>query len=123
MNLRNFKENTKQYLLYKKIYENQDLDFVKTKIKKYSKFNKKWHMIEVFKMLNTFDGISIQFLMDEYGSYVDKGVKGKGGVIKSGEYKGNWGGRRWYTTWKGRRKDSPFKFGMLRFSACLKSLV
>jgi len=39
-----------------------------------------------FKMLNTFDGITIQFLMDEYGSYVDKGVKGK-------------------------RKDSPFKFG------------
>ena len=64
-----------------------------------------------FKILNTFDGITIQFLMDEYGSYVDKGVKGKGGVIKSGEYKGNWGGRRWYTTWKGRRKDSPFKFG------------
>ena len=54
MNLRNFKENTKQYLLYKKIYENQDLDFVKTKIKKYSKFNKNLHMIEVFKMLNTF---------------------------------------------------------------------
>ena len=64
-----------------------------------------------FKMLNTFDGITIQFLMDEYGSYVDKGVKGKGGVIKSGTTKGNYGGRRWYTTWKGKRKDSPFKFG------------
>ena len=76
-----------------------------------------------FKMLNTFDGITIQFLMDEYGSYVDKGVKGKGGTIKSGttkgkggnipngKYKGNHGGRRWYTTWKGKRKDSPFKFG------------
>jgi ribosomal protein S19E (S16A) len=64
-----------------------------------------------FKILNTFDGITIQFLMDEYGSYVDKGVKGKGGVIKSGTTKGNYGGRRWYTTWKGKRKDSPFKFG------------
>ena len=46
-----------------------------------------------FKILNTFDGITIQFLMDEYGSYVDKGVKGKGGVIKSGTTKGNYGGR------------------------------
>ena len=64
-----------------------------------------------FKMLNTFDGITIQFLMDEYGSYVDKGVKGKGGIIPNGKYKGNHGGRRWDTTWKARRKDSPFKFG------------
>jgi hypothetical protein len=64
-----------------------------------------------FKMLNTFDGITIQFLMDEYGSYVDKGVKGKGGNIPNGKYKGNHGGRRWYKTWQGKRKDSPFKFG------------
>ena len=64
-----------------------------------------------FKMVNTFDGIQIQFLMSEYGSYVDKGVKGKGGEIKTGKTAGRYGGRRYYTTWKGKRKDSPFKFG------------
>ena len=64
-----------------------------------------------FRMIKSTQGIKIQFLMSEYGDYVDKGVKGKGGVIKSGTTKGNYGGRRWYTTWEGKRKDSPFQFG------------
>ena len=64
-----------------------------------------------FKTVSTSEGIDIQFLMAEYGSYVDKGVKGKGGVIPNGKYKGNHGGRRWFINWKGKRQDSPFQFG------------
>ena len=64
-----------------------------------------------FRIKQTGNGIQIQFLMSEYGDYVDKGVKGAGGVIPNGKYKGRHGGRRWYTTWEGKRKDSPFQFG------------
>lgn len=45
--------------------------------------------------------------MEYYGEFVDKGVKGKGGKIG----KKSIGGRRYYTTWEGKRKDSPYKFG------------
>ena len=64
-----------------------------------------------FRMIQTSQGIRIQFLMSQYGDFVDKGVKGKGGEIPNGKYKGRHGGRRWYTTWEGKRKDSPFQFG------------
>mgnify|MGYP003151164493 CR=1 FL=1 len=53
----------------------------------------------------------VKFFMNSYGTFVDKGVKGAGGEIKSGKHKGTWGGRRYYTTWEGQRKDSPYKFG------------
>jgi len=52
-------------------------------------------------------GFVLQWEMAEYGAFVDKGVKGKGGQIG----KKSIGGRRYYTTWEGKRKDSPFKFG------------
>ena len=55
--------------------------------------------------------IDIQWKMLPYGEFVDKGVKGAGGEIKSGKYEGSWGGRRYYKTWQGNRKDSPYKFG------------
>jgi hypothetical protein len=55
--------------------------------------------------------LDIKFSMADYGTFVDKGVKGKGGDIPSGKYKGSWGGRRYYTTHEGKRKDSPYKFG------------
>ena len=64
-----------------------------------------------FRIKKTGNGIQIQFLMSEYGDYVDKGVKGAGGEIKTGKTAGRYGGRRYYTTWEGKRKDSPFKFG------------
>jgi hypothetical protein len=64
-----------------------------------------------FKVVPTSDGFSVQFRMADYGTFVDKGVKGAGGEIKSGEHKGTWGGRRYYTTWEGKRKDSPYKYG------------
>ena len=53
----------------------------------------------------------IEFYMREYGKFVDKGVKGAGGKIKSGRHEGNWGGRRHYITYQGTRKDSPYRFG------------
>ena len=64
-----------------------------------------------FKVKPYANGFVLQFLMADYGKFVDKGVKGAGGTIKSGEHKGTWGGRRWYKTWEGKRKDSPYKFG------------
>lgn len=56
-------------------------------------------------------GFTVQFRMANYGEFVDKGVKGAGGEIKSGKHKGTWGGRRYYTTWQGQRKDSPYQYG------------
>ena len=58
--------------------------------------------------------IVVSFKMADYGTFVDKGVKGSGGEIPSGKYKGNWGGRRYYQTWEGKRKDSPYAFGKSR---------
>ena len=64
-----------------------------------------------FKVLPYEKGFTVQFSMANYGAFVDKGVKGAGGEIKSGKHKGTWGGRRYYTTWQGQRKDSPYQFG------------
>jgi hypothetical protein len=64
-----------------------------------------------FKVVPSKNGFAVQFFMAEYGEYVDKGVKGAGGEIKSGKHKGTWGGRRHYITYEGKRKDSPYKFG------------
>lgn len=64
-----------------------------------------------FKVLPYEKGFTVQFRMANYGEFVDKGVKGAGGEIKSGKHKGTWGGRRYYTTWQGQRKDSPYQFG------------
>jgi len=59
------------------------------------------------KVVKFGDGFVLQWSMADYGAFVDKGVKGKGGKIG----KKSIGGRRYYTTWEGKRKDSPFKFG------------
>ena len=53
----------------------------------------------------------LEFSMDFYGNFVDKGVRGAGGEIKSGENKGNWGGKRFYKTYKGKKRQSPYIFG------------
>jgi len=64
-----------------------------------------------YKLKDTKDGYLIQFEMEDYGKFQDKGVKGAGGTIKTGKHEGSWGGRRHYITWEGVRKDSPYKFG------------
>jgi|TARA_R110001599_G_C12038487_1_gene640877 hypothetical protein len=64
-----------------------------------------------FKVVDNNGNLDVQFEMADYGTFQDKGVKGAGGKIKTGKHAGTWGGRRWYTTWEGKRKDSPYKFG------------
>ena len=38
-----------------------------------------------FEVVADAEGFSVQFYMAHYGTFVDKGVKGAGGKIKSGE--------------------------------------
>ena len=57
------------------------------------------------------DGFTVELGMASYGTFQDLGVKGAGGVLKSGRYPGAWGGRRWYINWKGKRQDAPYKYG------------
>tara|TARA_R110002020_G_scaffold11759_4_gene43834 strand:- start:196 stop:765 length:570 start_codon:yes stop_codon:yes gene_type:complete len=64
-----------------------------------------------FNVVKNGDLLDVEFSMADYGTFQDKGVKGAGGTIKSGKHKGSYGGRRWYKTWEGKRKDSPYKFG------------
>ena len=66
-----------------------------------------------FNIVPDGDGFIIEFSMADYGTFQDKGVKGAGGTIKSkdSKNKGTWGGRRYYTTWEGIRKDSPYQYG------------
>jgi hypothetical protein len=59
------------------------------------------------KVVKVGDGFILKWEMADYGTFQDKGVKGKGGKIG----KKSIGGRRYYTTWEGKRKDSPYKFG------------
>ena len=53
-NFRNFNKNTKQYELYKDMYKNQSISFVKNKILKYSKFQTRMSIKKALSLLDTF---------------------------------------------------------------------
>ena len=72
-----------------------------------------------FRINKKSDMLVVNFYMTDYGTFQDKGVKGAGGEIKSGKHKGQWGGRRHFITWEGKRKDSPYKFGSGRSSGSI----
>jgi len=64
-----------------------------------------------FNLKEAGDYFIVEFSMADYGTFVDKGVRGAGGKIPNGKYKGSWGGKRFYRTYKGKKKQSPYKFG------------
>ena len=54
-NLRNYEKDTPQYLFYKTMHENQNLDFVKKQYEKYSKLNNsKMSMKDALLLMDTF---------------------------------------------------------------------
>jgi len=73
--------------------------------------------------LSTKDGeLIVTFEMADYGKFVDKGVRGSGGYISTGKYKGNWRGKRFYETYEGKRKQSPYSFGKTRDGGLTRGL-
>ena len=65
-----------------------------------------------FKVKGNQHGFEVELMMADYGTFVDKGVKGTGGILgPKSKNPGAWSGRRWYMDWKGKRQDSPYKFG------------
>jgi|TARA_R100000388_G_C7242400_1_gene162452 hypothetical protein len=65
---------------------------------------------------------TIQFSMADYGTFVDKGVRGSGGVISSGVNEGSYRGKRFYRTYEGKRKQSPYSFGKTRNGQLTRAL-
>lgn len=62
--------------------------------------------------IQTSDGIyTLDFIMEDYGAFVDKGVSGAGGEIKSGKHKGTYQGINQFKNWKSEVKNSPFRYG------------
>ena len=53
----------------------------------------------------------VEFSMADYGIFVDKGVRGVGSSIKTGEHKGNYSGERYYVDYNSNNKISPYRFG------------
>jgi hypothetical protein len=75
-----------------------------------------------YDLIENANGFVVSFKMADYGTFVDKGVKGSGGEILTGRHKGSWGGRRYYQTWQGKRKDSPFAFGKSKGGGLTKAI-
>ncbi len=63
-----------------------------------------------FKLVKTSQGINVEFSMLDYGKFMDKGVSGVGGEIKSGKNKGNYSGIRDFVNYKGERMKSPYSY-------------
>ncbi len=62
-----------------------------------------------YKLKKDNDGLTVQFMMVDYGTFVDKGV--------SGTKK-----KRTYVDYKGKRKDTPYEFGKTRDGGLTRGL-
>jgi len=63
------------------------------------------------RVLNEGESYVVEFSMADYGTFVDKGVRGAGGKIKTGEHKGDHSGIRKYVDYNGDSLISPYRFG------------
>ena len=75
-----------------------------------------------FKVVQEGDYLTVRFSMADYGEFVDKGVRGSGGVIPNGKYKGTWGGKRFYRTYEGKKRQSPYAYGKTRDCGLTRAL-
>jgi len=63
-----------------------------------------------YKLVKTTQGYNVQFSMLDYGNFMDKGVSGAGGEIKTGKNKGQYSGIRNFTDYKGITQKSPYGY-------------
>ncbi len=63
-----------------------------------------------FNVTKTTNGYKVDFSMLDYGEFIDKGVSGAGGEIKTGKNKGIYTGERTYVDFKGQRLKSPYSY-------------
>ena len=54
---------------------------------------------------------TLDFIMEDYGAFVDKGVSGAGGKIKTGDHAGTYNGINQYKNWKSEVLNTDFRFG------------
>ena len=63
------------------------------------------------QVINEGDSYVVQFSMANYGTFVDKGVSGVGGDIKTGEHAGMHSGVNKFVNYDGDSAISPYRFG------------
>ena len=59
-----------------------------------------------YNIVKTSNGYNVQFSMLDYGKFMDKGVSGAGGEIKTGNNKGTYTGIRSFTDYKGQKRKA-----------------
>lgn len=66
-----------------------------------------------FEVTDSADGMTqdISFYMENYGKFVDAGVSGAGGEIKSGKHKGSYTGKQTYKNYENAIVPTPFRYG------------
>ena len=62
---------------------------------------------------------TLDFIMEDYGAFVDKGVSGAGGKIKTGDHAGTYNGINQYKNWKSEVLNTDFRFGSGRSSGSI----